>query len=245
MSSRVEEFTRKLADAYGANLVSVVLYGSAARGDYREGVSDLNLLVVLREAGPAALARGTTLAREWAAEGNPPPLTMGEVEWRASVDVFPIEYSDMRDAHRVLHGRDPFEGVEVGWTDLRLQAEHELKQKQIRLREHYLLSADRPAELGPLLVQSLPTFLTLFRTGLRLLGREAPREPERVLAAISAEVGFDPAPVQEVLRARREGGKFEPAGDGPVVTGYLDAVARTTRWLDRLAPPDAAEAPGG
>src|SRR4029453_14644449 len=93
---RAEAFTKRLAGAYGDALVAVVLYGSAARGDYRPGVSDLNLLVILRTGGGGPRRRGSPLAQEWAAAGNPPPLVLGEEEWRESADVFAIEYSDMR-----------------------------------------------------------------------------------------------------------------------------------------------------
>jgi hypothetical protein len=219
----------------------VVLYGSAARGDYREGVSNLNLLVVVRTADAATLRLGSALAREWVAAGNPPPLILDAAEWLGSADVFPIEYSDMREAHVVLHGGNPFQGLEIAWPDLRLQCEHELKTKQIQLREHYLLAADSPAELGKLLTQSFPTFLTLFRTALRLAGEEVPRPPETVLDAAGRRIGFDTAPFLEVLKARQDGGKFEPAGDGPVVEGYLAGVERATGWLDGLSAPGLAE----
>lgn len=240
-TKRAEAFARKLSECYGEALVSVVLYGSAARGDYREGVSDLNVLVLLRSTDPTTLRLGTEIAREWATEGNPPPLTLSETEWRASADVFPIEYGDMLDAHLVLHGSSPFEELHIDWKDLRLQCEHELKSKQIQLREQYLLLSGDPDGLGKLLTRAFPTFLTLFRAGLRLVGDVVPRDPEAAIAAIGARVGFDPEPFREVLRARTGGGTFAPAGDGPVTTGYMQAVSSTTAWLDRLdAPPASA-----
>lgn len=234
---RAEEFTTRLRETYGEELVTVVLYGSAARGDYREGVSDLNLLVVLRALDAGALRRGSALARSWVEQGNQPPLMLGEAEWRGSADVFPIEYSDIRDAHVVLHGEDPWEGFDIRWGDLRLQCEHELKTKQIRLREQYLLCSERPEELGRLLRESFPTFLTLFRTCLRLAGAPVPREPDAVITAIAALAAFDPAAFREVYRARVGSGSFTPAGDGAVATGYLQSVERTTHWLDQLAEP--------
>src|SRR5687767_14535457 len=115
--TRAEEYTRRLVGAYGDALVAVVLYGSAARGDYRAGVSDLNLLVILNSADAAVLRRGSALAQEWASAGNPPPLVLGEAEWRESADVFAIEYSDMRDAHVILHGASPFAGLDIQWDD--------------------------------------------------------------------------------------------------------------------------------
>ncbi|HET7322573.1 MAG TPA: nucleotidyltransferase domain-containing protein [Longimicrobiaceae bacterium] len=233
---RAEEFTEQLRGAYGADLVAVVLYGSAARGEYREGVSDLNLLVVLSGSDAATLRRGSRVVRKWVEGGERPPLVMGDAEWKDSADVFPIEYSDMRDSHVVLHGDDPFEGISVDWNDLRLQCEHEIKAKELQLREHFLLSAHRPEELGKLLLAALPTFLTFFRTALRLAGAEVPKEAGQVAGAIAERAGFDAGPVREVIAARGSEKPFEPAGDGPVVTGYIDAVARTAAWVDGLQP---------
>lgn len=238
-TKRAEEFARELASRYGDDLVAVVLYGSAARGDYREGISDLNILVLLRTMDPPVLRRGTELARAWAAEGNPPPLMLSEAEWRASADVFPIEYSDMRDAHVVLHGDNPFAELLIDWEHLRLQCEHELKSKQIQLREQYLLLSSDPKGLGQLLTRSFPTFLTLFRAGLRLAGVTPPRDPAAAIEAVSSRAGFDPEPFRRVLHARSDAATLEPDATDPVVSGYLTSVARTTVWLDRLETPPA------
>jgi hypothetical protein len=238
------EFTQRLAATYGEELVAVLLYGSAARGDYRPGISDLNLLVLLRGADALTLHRGSALAREWAESGNPPPLIMSESEWRSSADVFPIEYSDMREHHRVLYGADPFPGVEIGWPELRLQCEHELRSKKIRLREHYLLLADDPAQLGDLLKQSLPTFLTLFRAALRLAGHPVRAESEGVVTDTASLAAFDPEPVLAILRARAEGADaFAPGAEDGVVIGYLDAVQKAGELLDRISPPPSGQRP--
>lgn len=231
---RAETFSRELAEIYGKALVSVVLYGSAARGEYREGRSDLNILVLLREVDPPALRRGSALARAWVAEGNPPPLMLGVEELRRSLDVFPIEYSDIRDAHRVLHGEDPFAALEIDPEHLRLQCEHEIKGKQIQLREGYLLAAEEPEELGELLLRSFSTFLLLFRTVLRLTGSAAARDAESVITETAARAGFSPDALREIHRARSQGETLRPSPTDPVVTGYLEAVARTVEFVDRL-----------
>ena len=238
-SERPEERARRFAGEmqriYGAELVSVVLYGSAARGEYRPGVSDLNVLVLLRELSPAALRRATEAARAWVAEGNPPPLMLSLDEWRRSADVWAIEVSDMRDAHVVLAGADPFAGISIRVEDLRMQCERELKGKQIQLRERYLLFAGEPAELGQLLTRSFSTFLVLFRTVLRLSGEGGERDAEGVVRRLAERVGFDPAPLLEVHRARAAGGEpLRPQADAPVVVGYLDAVSRVVEHVDRL-----------
>ena len=231
---RARDFARDLTTTYGDDLVSVVLYGSAARGEYREGVSDLNLLVLLRDTAAATLRRGSALARSWGAAKNPPPLVMSEREFRGSADVFPMELADIRDAHVILYGADPFAGVEIRPADLRLQLERELKSAYIRLRTRYMTDAGDAARFEPLLLKSLSTFLVMFRTVLRLSGEDGVRDPEAVVRATAQRVGFDPAPLLEIVRARAGGTKLDVGPDAPVVTGYLDAVAEVVRYVDRF-----------
>ena len=242
VAERAQEFSDRLTNLFGDELEAVVLYGSAARGSFREGVSDLNVLVLLREVDAAVLRRGSALARRWAEAGNRPPLLLSTQEWRRSADVFPIEAADIRDAHRVLRGSDPFRDLHIDPEHLRLQCEHELKAKQIVLRERYLLSAGEPRELGALLAESLSTFLVLFRTLLRLVEAPVPAEPGEVIERTAERVEFDPGAFLRVLRARDTEEPLRPAADDPVMVGYLDAVSRAVRFVDRLAAPRPGEA---
>lgn len=234
---RAQAYARDLAGAYGEALVSVVLYGSAARGEYREGVSDLNLLVLLADTDARTLRRGSALARAWAAENNPPPLLMTDAEFRGSADVFPMELADMADAHVVLHGENPFHDLEIRPDDLRLQLERELKGSWIRLRTRYLSDSGDAKTFQPMLLKSLSTFLVFFRTVLRLSGHPGTRDPETVLAETAARVGFDPAPLLEIQRARSGAAKLDVRPDSAVVTGYLEAVARVVEYVDRFERP--------
>jgi hypothetical protein len=150
--------------------------------------------------------------------------------------VFALEYSEIRDAHLLLIGSDPFVDLRIRRSDLRLQVEHELRSKAIQLREGYLVSAEVPEELGKLLTLSLSTFLTLFRATLRLAAQPVPRQAPELVNAVAAQVGFAADPVLEVFAARQSGTAFAPAINSEVAAGYLDAVERTVRWLDVYQP---------
>ena len=54
---KLTEIARRLQEAAGENLQSIVLYGSAARGDYHAHKSDLNLLCILKSAKAADLSQ--------------------------------------------------------------------------------------------------------------------------------------------------------------------------------------------
>jgi predicted nucleotidyltransferase len=48
MEKQLEDLVQRLSEAFGDRIVSVILYGSAAAGDWQERASDLNILCVLR-----------------------------------------------------------------------------------------------------------------------------------------------------------------------------------------------------
>src|SRR6476469_4998356 len=116
----LDELVSQLKKAFGDGLQAVVLYGSAAAGEHIPKRSDYNVLVIVRELGLPELEREAAIARAWAEAGNPPPLTLTASEWRGSSDIFPMEYADVLERHRVLYGSPPFNGVTVNPHDLRL-----------------------------------------------------------------------------------------------------------------------------
>ena len=53
---KLEDFVRRMREAAGTNLESVILYGSAVAGDYHPEFSNLNLFCVLRDGSFADIA---------------------------------------------------------------------------------------------------------------------------------------------------------------------------------------------
>jgi len=98
----LEQFTAAVAAVLGDRLVALVLYGSAARGTHVPGRSDMNTLLICDAVDEALFARLEPAVREWGRAGHPAPLILTEREWRTSADAFPIEYEDIREAHRLL-----------------------------------------------------------------------------------------------------------------------------------------------
>ena len=225
-------FAERLEGALGGNLVAAVLYGSAARGTYVQGRSDLNVRVVVRDAGAAALRPAAEPIADWAKAGEPPPLVFSDAEWRASADVFPIEIEDMREAHRVLRGGDVFAGLATRRADLRQELEREVRGKLLRLRTEYAAAAGDGRELERLLLASASTFLALFRAALRVAGRPVPSDRDAMVREAAAVAGMEPAAFDWVLA--RLAGRAMPALEpfDPVGVRYVDAIERLVRFVD-------------
>lgn len=233
------KLTAELERSMGDRLRSVVVYGSVARGEAIEGVSDVNVLVLLDRIDPDTLGRLSPVAQRWAGAGNTPPLLMAWPEWRRAADAFAIELADMKEAHVMLHGENPLRSLEVNPIELRLQAEHELRGKLLQLREGLLLAGRDSEQVGRLLLTALPSFTTYARTALRLAGRPVPKTTPDVLTAVATLVGGDAAPLQRAWEARVQRRPLTAALDDPLVTGYYRLAERIAEFVDSLTHGEA------
>lgn len=224
---------RFLADADAAlgPDYSAILYGSAARGDFVAGRSDINLLLLLDDADPARLRALTPAFTAWRKAAQEPPLLLSRDEWRHATDAFPIEITDMRLAYRVLRGNDPLADLAVAPADLRRALERELRGKALRLRQAYVAWSGDPAALGGLAQESAATILVLFRALLSLAGRPVPSDASEIAAAAAEVAGLHGDDLAEIVRHRGDRSwRCEPAQ----FEAYVRVVDDAARYIDQL-----------
>ena len=230
-SQEIETFARDVAQALGHRLVALVLYGSAARGTASRDRSDVNTLLICDTIDDDLFTRLEVPLRNWTDAKHPPPLIMTEQEWRTSVDAFPIEYDDIRQAHRLLAGRDLWAGLQVDPAHVRRQLERELMGKLVHLRQVYAASWRRPGSLAGVIEESASGFLTMLRAVLRLAGKTPPAEPVELVNAAAAVVGFPAAPLTTLVSRARP---LKLGAGDPLPAAYLAAVTRTTEYVNRF-----------
>ena len=109
----LRSFVKDVIKTYGTQLESVVLFGSAVRGEFLPGRSNINVLLFLTSYDVALLTRYTTLHARWSKEQIVVPLFLTREDLQSAASVFPLEYLDIQDSHRALWGQDPFVGFKV------------------------------------------------------------------------------------------------------------------------------------
>jgi len=228
----LESFLRALSGVLGPRLTSVVLYGSAARGDFGPGTSDLNLLVVIEDLERSTLEAIAPAIAEWTAQGQPPPRLFTPSLLAGAVDVFPMELLDIQAGRRVLRGGDPFATLVVPRQGLRLQCERELREKLMRLQEGYVDTHASSEGLRLLLSDSYTTFAALLRGCLRLYDVEPPSRNTDAVALFCEHAGIDRMPFEEVEALRRGAA---PRDDlKALYSRYHEALARVIDAIDRM-----------
>jgi hypothetical protein len=224
-------FVDDVRGALGERVRAATLFGSAARGEWIEGTSDVNVLVLLDDIDAPLLARASPAARS-ASSGGVTPLLMDVDEWRRGADVFTIELADMQQAAVPLYGHDPVVGTPIQPHILRLQAERELRGKLVHLHSAMLMCAGDGERLGAIFVRALPSFLTYLRAALRLAGETVPGSSADVIAAGCRLTGAQPGPFREVLAARTGGHALNVALDQPLADEFNTAAERLAAWID-------------
>ncbi len=146
----INDFVSRLRTAAGANLESVILFGSAVAGDFHPEFSNVNLFCVIRDSSFAALQALAPAVKWWNAQKQPPPLFMTRDEIEHSTDVFTIELLDMQQHHRVLFGEDVVQGLSIPANLHRVQVEYELREKLALLRQHLLLASGNDSRMWEL-----------------------------------------------------------------------------------------------
>jgi hypothetical protein len=229
-----ETFAREVAAALGGRLGTLLLYGSAARGTHVPGRAGLNTLLVCDAVDEALFAALEPAVRAWTRAGHPAPLIFTEREWRDSSDAFAIEYEEIRQAHRLLAGRDPWQGIVVRREDLRRQLEFELVGKLVRLRQAYAATRTDPKRLTEVVVGSAAGFLTMLRSLLRLTGRTVPVEPADVVREAAALAGFPAASLDDLVAHVGGRTRLALSARDPRAAAYLATVARTAEFINGL-----------
>lgn len=230
----LNQLLEKLRAAYGKNLKSVILYGSGATGETHGAYSDLNVLTVLERLGVKELEASEEVFQWWRGKGNPAPLLMSAEEVRGSTDCFPIEFHDIAERKRVLHGEDVTAGLVIDDAFYRAQVEHEMRAKLLRLRQKAAGVLKNRELLLRLMCDSVATFCVLGRHALRLAGHAAPWGKRAIVAELRAAFGVDGQAFDMLLSLREGTAKTRGVDAGALFAQYLGEISELAAAVDRL-----------
>ncbi len=180
----VDTYVTDYKNAFGDNLSSVIMYGSAVSHEYKPGISDINTIIVLQKDQIAELSKGLSIAAYWAKKNVVTPFFMTREYINSSLDTYPIEFIDMRSNYKVLFGDDVFSRLDIQKEHVRLQCERELKGIALHFRREYIRTNDNKKILGNLLVSSLKTLLPVFKALLVLNDRAIPKLKCDIIIAV-------------------------------------------------------------
>lgn len=236
MQNQFAAFIDDLRSTHGKNLASVILYGSAATGDFVPKHSDFNILIALHKITPRDLRNAHASVREWHKLGHPVPVYFTVSELQNAADVFPIEFHQMEVARKVLFGEDVLAKLKISDEYLRHQVEYELRSKLILLRRQYIPASESVEGLKTLMAESLASFAALFRAVLLLTGINPPTKNHEVIALTVERYGLDGVPFEKIFNIR-ENNFAETLDDrtaNELFADYMEQIERVIDVVDQV-----------
>ena len=229
------EITAHYKGAFGEDLISIILYGSAAGQDYRPGKSDINFMVVLSEKGVDRISDAFKIVTKWRKKNVAVPLLLTEEYLKDSLDTFPIEFLEMKTAYKVIHGEDLLAHVQFEKPDLRRQAERELKGKLLHLRQEFLESRGKVEHLTELVSSSLAAFTPVFRALLFISGEAQEIKRADLLKQVCTRFDLSIDLFHRLLRISRGEVKVPASDMNDLFDLYVEEMDKLAKIVDTMS----------
>ena len=203
---------------------SITITGSALTDDFDPVKSDVNSVFILHAMNLEFLEFLAPLGKTYGKKRIASPLIMTPEYIRNSLDVFPVEFLNIKLLHKTIFGEDLFQNLVIHRSDLRLQCERELKVRLIGLRQGYLSSSGDPKILTDLFIDTVSGYIPLFKGIIFILGNEPPIKNDDVLAVLEEITGVNTRVFKTVLKQKKQKAKMTIKQLNTVFEDYYTAI---------------------
>ena len=178
-------FLSDILKSHKEDIISIYVIGSAVTKDFHAKYSDINTLIVVKEIKIPFFDFIAALGKRYGKRKIRAPLVITSDYISRSMEVFPIEFLEMKTINRLVYGEDILRDVKIEKADVRLQCERELKGRLQHLCQGYIKAMGNRKVLKDLFVGSLSGYFPIFRGILFLYGKGIPKEKVNVLYALN------------------------------------------------------------
>ena len=233
LRGKIDEFVQGLEDIYKEDLVSVILYGSAASGEFVDDHSNLNLLIVLKDVGLDNIKRSAAIVNKNKFKMFM-PLFFDREYLTSSTDVFPIEFLDMKENYVLLTGEDVLKEITVDLKNLKFQCEHELKAKLVNLRQFFLKRNKDKAALRQILFKSTNSVIHILRNIIRIKGKAPAYLKQDIIKQVEDILPVDTQVWSRILSAKNKQVKLSNAEIDQLFKKFMDDLEKLVDAVDKL-----------
>lgn len=234
MDEDLKEIVSRLKIAHSGTLVSIIVYGSTLIDKTNLRKDELHILVVTTKLSAEELRAARPVAKWWVEASYNLPVYFTEKEFKDSLDVFAIEFRQMKRAYRVLHGADLLANNNASKKNLRLQTEYELRGKLLRLRSLYLPSSESPENLLRLMTDSIYSFVQFFRPILELLNEEQQQNRLATVKKVGELLKIDTSSLARILQLREQQLTLTETESNHLFASYVDCLTQVIEAVNSL-----------
>ncbi|MBN1153587.1 hypothetical protein JXB12_01560 [candidate division KSB1 bacterium] len=229
-----QEFTEDYRSVLGDDLLSIILYGSGAKGDYVYKKSDINFALIVTEHGINRLRECLPLIKKYRKRKVTTPLFLTLEYIERSLDSYPVEFFNMKNNHQLVYGEDLFSGLVIDKQFLRLQSERELKGKLLHLREAYLSTAHKKKLMKQLISNSIISFSSIFNVLLNLKDADSSTHTRDIFLKTAQIYNLDQILFNKLLSVRQNSNDPSKEELYDLLEKYIIEIQKLTNLIDKL-----------
>lgn len=220
----LKDYIQDVTKIFGSELEGIVLFGSAVRGEFMPGRSNLNVLLVMSSYKLAVLKKYDHIHKRWSKEQVVVPLFLTAADLQSAATVFPLEYQDIQESHRLLWGQDPFVGLKIDSRNVGVGVLQTLRGNLLRLRQRLVEGRSTEEAITILLSLSVTGLLPALRGLQRLLNRPVLAHGEPLLKDIESQLAIDLTGLRDALLLKR----------GQISPGQKEVPRLMDRYIESL-----------
>jgi hypothetical protein len=233
-AEKIAPLLEEILSQYGEKTHSIHITGTAVTDDFDEKVSDVNSVVVLKQMDLNFLKLLAPLGKKHGKKKVAAPLIMTPEYIHSSLDVFPIEFLNLKHIHATVFGEDIFRDLTIDRLDLRQQCERDLKIKLIGLRQQYVSSQGDQKILSEGLIGAITGYMPLFRGIIALYGKVPPVKQSEVIVMLAEETGIDTRVFKHVLSAKHQQAKLSMDDLHTIFEDYYAVTEKLGNIVDEI-----------
>jgi hypothetical protein len=226
----VSELVDDYSSAFGDLLLGVVMYGSAVSHEYKPGISEITILLILKSDAIECVKRCLVVAQKWRKRKVAVPLFMTPASIESAAGFYPVEFLDIQTNHRVLMGEDYFSRLDIGGNSLRLQCQRDLRDVSAALRRRFVGGGGKDSAVRAVMRESMEKMLPVFKAILRLNNKSIPKIRSDLVMAVEDVCGMGASAFSAMLNLER-GGR-QPGHFRTLFEDYATAVDTLIERLD-------------
>jgi len=227
-------YLKTMIDIHKNHLIAVFIYGSAAGINYIPKISDINSVFVFKDLAFGSLTDSLKLVSKGISKKIAAPLFLTKEHIETSLDVFPIEFLDMKENHILLYGIDLLSDLEIKEEHIRLFCEQQIKGKLIRIRQAYLEVGLKKKGMEALLKESLNSLIPIFRNLIRLKDKKPPIEKSELIKQLCQEFDLDENVFLPIYKDTSNDEKIANQEVVVFIEKYLDQIKKLGAGVDQL-----------
>ncbi|MGD9106734.1 MAG: hypothetical protein PVJ87_07860, partial [Desulfobacterales bacterium] len=188
--------------------------------------SDINSIFVIMGMDLKFLELLATLGKKYQKKRIAAPLIMTPEYITNSLDVFPIEFLNIKLLHKTIFGENLFQDLKINRADLRLQCERELKVRLIGLRQGYISCLGNSKMLMNMFIDSFSGYIPLFKGIIFLLGKKPPVTSRDAIDVLEEVTSVSTRVFNTVLKQKKQKTKLMMDQLNTIFQEYYTAIER-------------------